>query len=404
MHDLCIDTLAYTSYANGTAKVSTPIPGTDPVVMDVLVMDLDNLSKGQCLAYDDWVHQYMEDNFAKVLRGKYPAYEEFDIADENISPVLRRTGDIDMSNLWTHIDLGAQFSPALELLSRTNPLEPELNLPGNLLETVKDLPRLIYEEGLTLLKLAGGSVLKWEFGWKPLLADLASLLGVGEQVSKRLMVLRDLLQGKAVTRSAAIEKLTDEDSFHIDNALGSLGLDVRRSTVVERWGSVRYTIADIAQEDLDSLNHDLDEWFAVRSLLGLYFTNPATLWEVLPFSWLIDWFVPFQKMLEKYSNIIPLEARESCICTRTTTKFHGQLDGTLGQAYPDVNPDIILEVSNPLEWSGVRCTKERVASNDPATLPSLPVGTSILSTRQWTILLAIAAQRFEALNGLLKRL
>jgi hypothetical protein len=42
-------------------------------------------------------------------------------------------------------------------------------------------------------------------------------------------------------------------------------------------------------------------------------------WDLLPWSWIIDWFTNFSDFLKSYSNTVPAQSQAVCIMTETRT-------------------------------------------------------------------------------------
>lgn len=290
--------------------------------------------------------------------------------------------------IYGHVDVSSQLSPDLVLLDRANPLRKKVNVPSALLETIKDLPSLIFNKGTTLLKSGANQNLQWEFGWKPLINDIDNLTTVAKLIDRRIEAILSLAKGKVVSR-ARIEKVTgtSSDSFEFPTDIGpnfgTLTGVSKRTTNLERWGCVEYAVPPEVRDELSKLSFEQSKIAAIRSLTGLYANNPAALWELLPWSWLVDWVVPFQLMLERYSNIYPLIPQRVCIMTTRSTDF--VINWTLQDAsMGSMGPGVIR---------GNHTTKERAVSNEPNHLPNVSSGKPILDLRRIGILASLIAQR-----------
>jgi hypothetical protein len=153
-------------------------------------------------------------------------------------------------------------------------------------------------ENLFNFKQLGSEYLNVEFGWKPFLNDLRKLFDFQQGLAKQLEQLRRD-NGKVVRRRGTITKAESSSVSQDTGTIGlypalatqfydsSSGLVHRRSltttTFSRYWfsGAFRYWIPDIGS----------DQWTsrAKRALLGVN-PSPSLLWEVLPWSWLVDWF------------------------------------------------------------------------------------------------------------------
>lgn len=299
-----------------------------------------------------------------------------------------------------HLALFGQLSPVTNLLSMTNPNVPETDIPSFVIEGLRGLPELIYNKGTTLLSSTANFNLQWEFGWKPLLSDLSNLIAFGSTVDKRLSVLQKAVARGSLKATRRIERVSDSTTEPIEvrmqlletdpydsffDGFGNPTITVTRETVLERWGTVRYTLPQSFLSSWKALPYSEKRWLAMRQAYGLHFQNPSALWEIIPWSWLVDWFIPFQKLLDTYNNFVPFEIKNLCVMTKATTRF------TFGSVDHDF-----------LSWDGpgsmVRTTLRReVLPYDYEWTGELPilhdVGLPIWSNRQVGILASIFGQR-----------
>lgn len=287
-----------------------------------------------------------------------------------------------------HLDLSEQLVPVNVLLSRTNPGVPELDIPSEGWETLAGLPDLIKLRGETILGLVGSANLSWEFGWKPLLGDLEDLLNFGEIVSKRLKTIQKLIKGLYKSKKW-IERQSNQSEgiFPLMAGLDSLDnpvpqVNVRRETKLERWGSVSYRLTAAAEEEFKRYSLRDQEWLAKKAAFGLTLSNPSSYWEVTPWSWLVDWFLPIQDLLDTYQNVIPVDIAAVNVMTRRTT-----LVTFLETDHPWL-------VANP-RFTIKRETLERRVLAPDGTLPQIAAGRPILDARKLGLLASIRAGRFK---------
>lgn len=204
--------------------------------------------------------------------------------------------------------------------ARSRPGNPVADL-GQFLAELRDIPTIpakgfieslrgagkATEKAAKFFKELGSEYLNGSFGWAPFLKDLGDLIDFQENLGKRLAQLsRD--NGKPVRRQATLLNLQDSTSstttvnypfwptFHPflhDTGSG-------RILRVESWyrrdwfkARFRYYIPD--------LDTDTGRARTVRALLGLNPT-PSLLYEVMPWSWFIDWFVNAGDALHNISS------------------------------------------------------------------------------------------------------
>lgn len=129
--------------------------------------------------------------------------------------------------------------------------------------------------------------LEYWFGWSPLVADIHSAVSILEA---------ELPEAVRVTASATARTELDRELIGTDQYLSGT------YTVRVRMG------ATVSVE-----NPNLRR----ATLLGL--TNPASVaWELIPFSFLIDWFIPVSKFLDSWSDFFGLSVKDPWTSTLTT--------------------------------------------------------------------------------------
>lgn len=135
-----------------------------------------------------------------------------------------------------------------------------------------------------------GSVwLEWWFGWSPLIDDIHSAVKVLEQ---QFPYNRVMGSGRG-HHIASNEVLRSTSTFH---ETFSGRIDAR----VGIHAKVRLANPNLAK----------------ASQLGLI--NPATVaWEVIPFSFLVDWFVPVSDFLESFSDTVGWDLKDVIVSSKT---------------------------------------------------------------------------------------
>jgi len=191
----------------------------------------------------------------------------------------------------------------------------------------------------------GSEYLNVVFGWMPFVSDLRKMYNLWQDIDKRIArLVRE--NGQAVRHRATVEDSTSTtQSSQASNSpyFGVLGAppawmtgnslysSVTRTTV-KSWfvGSFRYYVPDIGSSEWTSR--------AKRALFGLSPT-PELLWEVLPWSWLIDWFSNVGDVISNASSnaVDNLTLGYSFIMRHTTTEMTCSSHVTHGkgsQVYP----------------------------------------------------------------------
>lgn len=257
-------------------------------------------------------------------------------------------------------------------------------LPG-MLKTVKSFPRNAKEFHDYLVSW-GENELNIEFAWKPLVSDLKKTVSALRNASKHLRQLqRD--SGRRVRRARTFPV---ETSFQIvsSGGTGSVKLPTTASgstdffpfgrsgkftetyrTTSQVWfsGAYRYLLPDPDQGVWAELERFERQ---ANYLLGLRLT-PELIWQLTPWSWLIDWILNIDNVLTNVSqfsndNLVLEYGYLMQLTTATRTKLVQNVQTTSGPI------DVLTELSTV--W------KQRVRATpfgfglDPATFDSRKLG------------------------------
>nr|UJQ85685.1 MAG: putative maturation protein [Leviviridae sp.] len=271
-----------------------------------------------------------------------------------------------------------------DALAKSNPSRPYVDLPI-LVAELKDLPRMIkgigdflsgktYSRPSNIPASIGNDYLAGTFGWLPLISDLRKLLEFQTEFDKRVKELQKL------SESGLHRKITvweDEVNAQLSNniVLTSLNGNVTRgnifrSTTRHRWISVRWVANPITWE------HDVDKHELARSLvLGTNF-SVSQIWELMPWSWLIDWFSNVGDLFAAYRGNHIATPQSICIMQTTTSKEWVEITSSQANL-------------SPRAGEGERVDKTRLPASAPAVNAYLP----LLTGKQVSILSALAVTR-----------
>jgi hypothetical protein len=240
-----------------------------------------------------------------------------------------------------------------------NPTASVAQFTGELRDWLPNLPRKLYSALQTLLarKAAhkrqhglsglGDAHLNVQFGWLPLLSDIKKMYETYQKLDASLaQIKRD--NGNGIHRSKVIKDDTSSSSTVVQfstpfygwgnapaNVIGGFGKVETVTTVSEKiWfvGKYRYYIPDIGSS----------EWSrkTTRALFGVNFT-PEAAWELLPWSWLFDWFGNMGDVMSNMSSnavdnltadyafvMRTLETRKDYIGTSQWNEFYPTYQGS----------------------------------------------------------------------------
>jgi hypothetical protein len=287
---------------------------------------------------------------------------------------------------WVYFNRTPLSNTALSAMAiaNANPNRPVADLPVSLVE-LRELPGLLRDAGRIAMNLPNArrtakANLMAQFGVMPIINDVATILNFAEQVSKREHYLRKLNSGKPVKIKRRIAKeawvssanATCWNSNVEPSALYNT-MTIRAEAKREYWYSVRGNLSvALSEREIQSL--------AFKTAFGLGPIKVKQLWELLPWSWLIDWFSTTGDILAAYRTGIPWSWHGLCVMHRTDYKIMG--------SFPAIRPTYTVDITNPQGWATV---KERTPVPSVWPLPSLSV--PYLTGGQWSILASLATLR-----------
>lgn len=254
---------------------------------------------------------------------------------------------------------------------------------GRLLSTNPSIRARAADAARAAFKDVGSAHLGVQFGWSPFLRDLATLFGFLKELQQRLLWLLELMAGGTIKRrlQLAPERLLQEPGQVATQSNGALVTQNRvfvynaRSWVTTRWSPlIRAMYTAKPFKDVYAQARSLTLGYGAWGLLLAW-------WELLPWSWLTDWFCNVGRRLGAVANGLLLKLDSFCYCRTSTV-------------------DCYFSVTSKPSWLTIkgsdylyRCRKERKVLDRSDVLkptPSLPA----LTGSQAGILGALFASRF----------
>lgn len=254
------------------------------------------------------------------------------IIKQNRTGGHRFTGSDKYNNSYSDYHLGAARGPstpahltgfgsptlselASDLLAKTNPSRPVVDIPVFIGE-LGDLPDLVRKAGGSLLRRIAAGNLKYQFGIRPLVSDLTSMLNFADISAKRFKELK-ALQSSGLRRKKNLfsDSKTDSGALSLNSGAfqPSISGAYTRVTSMNRWGFVKW----FPTGDFPAGDPALQK-LARRAVLGLT-VDGSTAWELIPFSWLADYFSNVGSLLKANRNIVAASHSTPLIMTRTKT-------------------------------------------------------------------------------------
>jgi len=201
-------------------------------------------------------------------------------------------------------------------LANLNPNAPVVDIPLFVFE-FKDFPAMLRNMGDILGKrmkpdAIPGGYLAYSFGWKPLVADLLALFDIQKSISDRLSYLRRLEHGGHIKRSlggGVVQHYIVQNGYQAE-ASGSNTAIIADIEILEKQ-KVWFTANAKLLEPLPLLLSE-QRGLSQDIVLGLN-VDPSTLWNMIPWSWLIDYFFNLGDVMLAYRGGLTFQCTRMCV-------------------------------------------------------------------------------------------
>lgn len=151
--------------------------------------------------------------------------------------------------------------------------------------------------GLSLTKWVSNAWLELQFGWKPLLQDVYNLVSQTTTLMDGKYFPTLTLRGHGSSFRTGADSYF-EAGYYYDTSLSNLTY------------SIDYSVTALFK---------VDETLTIANALGL--DNPASIaWELVPFSFVVDWFLPINKYLSNLSALNGLTLIHCTLFRREVTR------------------------------------------------------------------------------------
>lgn len=236
----------------------------------------------------------------------------------NIPLVCHCTKDWSPPGGWQSIEL-TDTEYVTKLLARTNPFAYTVSVPIMIFELVEAASLLALSRA-NFLTLGGSAYLNYEFGISPFMEDIKALYKITSAIEKKIIDLNRLIKKGGLRTKAYLgsKSYTDPNQTIFSGWSGySKGFDysIQVTSTSKVWGTCRWRLKrqetiDVAK--LTSVNN------AIRICLDLRTPDFSTIWEMIPFSWLVDYFLNVGDTLQAIESSDLVEPYDICIMrTRT---------------------------------------------------------------------------------------
>lgn len=263
---------------------------------------------------------------------------------------------------------------ATEAAARTNPSRPYVDVPVNILDLRGGVQRIQHagDDLIQVIRRSGGRYLNYKFMIRPLVGDIVKLVRAQDQINRRIQEINRLYDGHGIRRTVSngTFSTSSTSSATVQSAGVTINRTFERSTRVVCRTHVRWKPA--SRCGIRPPPEVIQRW-ATRAVHGLTL-DFSTLWEITPWSWLVDWFGDVGTYLKATRNIIPAQLTGVHPMKHTMTTW--SCPGTV--------------ISNGT-ISGINVSRETKTRSTSFVAPSAFL--SFLTGEQMSILAALAAAR-----------
>lgn len=279
---------------------------------------------------------------------------------------------------------------ALDLVARTNPSRPVVT-PLTLLQDLVELPKMLVEAAsilknprrLATPKGAASTYLGTLFGWMPLVDDIKTMLNLQSYIDKRCQELNKLFNSSSgLKRRVQLgdDHVTDSIEFTIaGQGSAVMTVPVSRTLRTRRWATIRWTPSgNVPYHPNDAQVNRL----ARQVVSGMTSEGLAKgLWDVIPWTWMINWFTNVGKYALAHSNTVPAKHSPPCYMVELSIDYALGIPRTVGIASNDTR----LTSDMSFTW------KNRTVSSSITPGCYLP----FLDRSRLSVISALAIQRWK---------
>lgn len=218
-------------------------------------------------------------------------------------------------------------------IQRTNPNRPYVDIGVNILEA-GDIVRQVHDWGNDLKKVHGGDGIKahsgnvwrdlgrgnlgYTFGIAPVMSDLAKLVNYRDQVDRRIKEIKRLQGPTGLRKTVKLDTLTAIDGYVVTWQSQDVFMQSYCDRVAKQEikGHCRWII----DGDYSGLSEASLEAMASHAVLGADL-DFATLWEAMPWSWLIDYCTNAGALISRVRNIVPCQLESASLIKHSVSRM-----------------------------------------------------------------------------------
>lgn len=218
------------------------------------------------------------------------------------------------------------FNLAQRAAALSNPSRPYVSVPQFIGEfrdfpkMLRDLPGLIKRNGDNLIEKVAKGHINWRFALKPLFNDLAKIANFQNAVNQRVRMLEKLREEKSLRRRASLgsDKHTDViGTVYLQTAGFTFEVQKAIFYTQDVWATTRWQLE--SNVELPTGDKEIALW-AKNLASGMTSKSAAfAAWDLIPWSWLVDWFLPIGDYLAANNNSVPVRCTSICLMRNTSS-------------------------------------------------------------------------------------
>ncbi|DAD51831.1 TPA_asm: maturation protein [ssRNA phage Esthiorhiza.4_14] len=231
-----------------------------------------------------------------------------------------RVDMLDTNHCFDHLGIVGDIfdaDAATQAAAQTNPSRPYVDVVTNALQ-LGELFHLIQDAGTSFFRNIGNNNLMYQFGIAPVVGDLVKLMRFTDQVNRRVGEIQRLRSQHGLRRTvsignyastAVVNKFIQTQNFTLRE-----NFDVNTSLVIKahcRWMPAGDCLSLARPPEMRAL--------AQRAVLGATF-DASSMWELIPWTWLIDWGTNIGQYFTAHRNIIPATLSDVSVMRHTRTE------------------------------------------------------------------------------------
>lgn len=238
-------------------------------------------------------------------------------------------GETNFPHIGMSVPIPTSGESAIRGINMTSPSRAYVDVPVNVLQ-LGELVHLLRDVGKSLISRIGSTNLKYQFGIAPLVGDLVKLVNFNDQVERRIKQINKLVSKGGLRQTVDIGSY--ENSVNDTMVFQSQGAFISAPRVGHTELQIRvhcrWTPYDLPAFATPKSIQAMARKAVLGSTLDAY-----TVWELMPWSWLIDWGYDLGSYLKAQRNSVPASLSRCVVMEHLKTNWSspGSTPGDYGR-------------------------------------------------------------------------